>query len=249
MLYGVDQDKEDSKYKVAFFDLDAVVAAGALRDAAAAVRAHVAALMQNNWALQSGTSHFLGQFFARAFDVNFPERRQPAVAVATRSLRSSTFLAQTVFSEGTDGRRSAQASCADAVAPTQVFVNVPFARGPRKDPEGHASLMAYVDKAVGALKAAGVRVDVDDRFNLKPGPKFYEAERRGIPLRIAFARHRGELAALRAADGAATSSRSTSTTASRRASCPSSTTFRRRCSRRRSSGWPTARSRATRTRR
>ena len=42
MLYGVDQDKEDSKYKVAFFDLDAVVAAGALRDAAAAVRAHVA---------------------------------------------------------------------------------------------------------------------------------------------------------------------------------------------------------------
>jgi hypothetical protein len=42
MLYGVDQDKEDAKYKVAFFDLDAVVAAEALRDAAAAVRAHVA---------------------------------------------------------------------------------------------------------------------------------------------------------------------------------------------------------------
>ena len=110
--------------------------------------------------------------------------------------------------------------------------------------------MAYVDKAVGALKAAGVRVDVDDRFNLKPGPKFYEAERRGIPLRIECGprdieansllcarRTGGDKFALDLDDGFA------ARVVSELDAC------RRRCSRRRSSGWPTARSRATRTRR
>ena len=44
--------------------------------------------------------------------------------------------------------------------------------------------MSFVDKAHDELKAAGIRVRVDDRFNLKPGNKFYEWERKGVPLRI-----------------------------------------------------------------
>ena len=141
----------------------------------------IEALMQNNWALQSGTSHFLGQNFARAFDVNFQNADNQQELVWATSWGVSTRLIGALVMTHSD---DAGLVLPPAVAPTQVVVVPISPKGPTKDPEGHAALMAYVDRAVGALKAAGVRVDVDDRFNLKPGPKFYEAERRGIPLRI-----------------------------------------------------------------
>ena len=57
-------------------------------------------------------------------------------------------------------------------------------KGPVKAPEQHAELMAFVDRAVGALRAAGVRTHVDTRFNMKPGAKFFEWEKKGVPLRV-----------------------------------------------------------------
>ena len=137
----------------------------------------IEALMQNNWALQSGTSHFLGQNFARAFDVNFQNADNQQELVWATSWGVSTRLIGALVMTHSD---DAGLVLPPAVAPTQVVVVPISPKGPTKDPEGHASLMAYVDKAVGALKAAGVRVDVDDRFNLKPGPKFYECALGGV---------------------------------------------------------------------
>jgi len=71
-----------------------------------------------------------------------------------------------------------------AVAPTQAVVVPISPKGPEKDPEGHAALMEFVNDAVATMRAAGVRVQVDTRFNLRPGPKFFEWERKGVPLRI-----------------------------------------------------------------
>ena len=71
-----------------------------------------------------------------------------------------------------------------SVAPTQVVVVPISPKGPEKAPEQHAELMDFVDKAVDTLKAAGIRTKVDERWNLKPGPKFFEWEKKGVPLRI-----------------------------------------------------------------
>ena len=57
-------------------------------------------------------------------------------------------------------------------------------KGPEKAPEQHAALMEYVDSAFFALKKAGMRPQVDTRWNMKPGPKFFEWEKKGVPLRI-----------------------------------------------------------------
>jgi len=71
-----------------------------------------------------------------------------------------------------------------AVAPQQVVLVPISPKGPDKDPEGHAALMKHVDEAFFALKKAGMRPHVDTRFNMKPGAKFYEWEKKGVPLRI-----------------------------------------------------------------
>jgi prolyl-tRNA synthetase len=70
------------------------------------------------------------------------------------------------------------------VAPTQVILVPISPKGPEKAPHEHAKVMAFVERARGALVKKGVRVQVDTRFNMKPGPKFYEWEKKGVPLRI-----------------------------------------------------------------
>ena len=70
------------------------------------------------------------------------------------------------------------------VFPTQVVLVPISPKGPEKAPEQHAELMAFVEKAKASLRKAGIRTHVDTRFNLKPGAKFFEWEKRGVPLRI-----------------------------------------------------------------
>ena len=70
-----------------------------------------------------------------------------------------------------------------SVAPTQVVV-VPITKGAEKAPEEHASVMEAVDAAVAAMRTRGIRVKVDDRPKLKPGNKFYEWEKKGVPIRM-----------------------------------------------------------------
>lgn len=141
----------------------------------------IEALMQNGWALQSGTSHFLGQNFAKAFDVTFQTDTNAQDLVWATSWGVSTRLVGALIMSHSD---DSGLVLPPAVAPTQAVVVPISPKGPAKDPEGHAELMVFVDEAVASLRAAGVRVHVDERWNLKPGNKFYEWERKGVPLRM-----------------------------------------------------------------
>ena len=141
----------------------------------------IEALMQNGWALQSGTSHFLGQNFAKAFDVKYQGADNQATYVWATSWGVSTRLIGALVMSHSDDQGLV---LPPVVAPTQVVIVPISPKGPKKDPEGHAALMEFVDGAYAKLKAAGVRVKVDERFELKPGNKFYEWERKGIPLRV-----------------------------------------------------------------
>jgi len=141
----------------------------------------IEALMQNGWALQSGTSHFLGQNFARAFDVYFQTADNKQELVWATSYGATTRLIGALVMTHSD---DAGLVLPPRVAPIQVVIVPISPKGPEKAPEQHAELMAYVDRAVADLKAQGVRVQVDTRWNMKPGPKFYEWERRGVPLRV-----------------------------------------------------------------
>ncbi|RME22052.1 MAG: proline--tRNA ligase [Deltaproteobacteria bacterium] len=131
-------------------------------------------MMQNGWALQCGTSHFLGQNFARAFDVTFQNREGELEHVWATSWGVSTRLIGAVIMTHSDDQGLV---LPPAVAPVQVVI-VPIWRGDRK-----AMVMEYVDR-VASLLGGRFRVRVDDRDNLKPGAKYFEWERKGVPLRM-----------------------------------------------------------------
>jgi prolyl-tRNA synthetase len=136
----------------------------------------IEALMQNGWALQSGTSHFLGQNFARAFDVKFQTKDQTAELVWATSWGVSTrLLGALVMTHSDDSGLVLPPS----VAPHQVVV-VPVGRG---KPDNDAKVDAFLERLTADLSAAGLRFHVDTR-DMKPGPKFYDWERKGVPLRI-----------------------------------------------------------------
>jgi len=141
----------------------------------------IEALMQNGWALQSGTSHFLGQNFAKAFDVKYQAQDNSAEYVWATSWGVSTRLVGALVMTHSD---DAGLVLPPAVAPAQVVVVPISPKGPEKDPEGHAALMEYVMDQVASMKRAGVRAEVDTRWNLRPGNKFYEWERKGVPIRM-----------------------------------------------------------------
>ena len=153
MLYGVDQDKEDSKYKVAFFDLDAVVAAGALRDAAAAVRAHVA---KDNAAFPAFEPGAASESDSRldAFSAKTTALPGWVPAWLRRPLAALVaFLAQTVFA-WSDGRlESAEDQEASAVDASLTFSSRALFAGARADA---ASTAALARKIYDAHLHAGV---------------------------------------------------------------------------------------------
>jgi prolyl-tRNA synthetase len=134
----------------------------------------IEALMQNGWALQAGTSHFLGQNFAKAFDVTFKnEKNQEEYAWATSWGVSTRLIGGLVMTHSDDNGLVLP----PAVAPIQVVI-VPV----YKDPE-RATVLEAADRLSAALKPH-VRVKVDDRDNLRPGAKYFEWERKGVPLRL-----------------------------------------------------------------
>ncbi len=144
---------------------------------AGAVRSYACeALMQDNKALQAGTSHFLGQNFARQFDLTFQsESGQQEYAWNTSWGVSTRLVGGLVMTHGDDRGIVVP----PRLAPIQVVV-VPIFRG-----DDTESLVRAKSHEVGArLRDLGVRVRVDDRDNLSPGAKFYEWERKGVPLRV-----------------------------------------------------------------
>ncbi|MCB9746019.1 MAG: proline--tRNA ligase, partial [Alphaproteobacteria bacterium] len=128
----------------------------------------IEAMMQNGWALQAGTSHFLGQNFARAFDVTFQNEEGERELVWATSWGVSTRLVGAVIMTHSDDTGLV---LPPKVAPIQVVI-VPIWR---KDNEKDA-VLEFSGELRAALVAAGVRVHVDDRDKLKPGAKYYEWE-------------------------------------------------------------------------
>jgi prolyl-tRNA synthetase len=142
----------------------------------------IEALMRDRKALQSGTSHFLGQNFAHAYDVTFLGRDgEQEYAYATSWGVSTRLVGGIVMAHGDDkGLR-----LPPAVAPTQVRI-VPI---PSKTDDETASVRGAAEKLRDAIAGrrwmeAPIRVKVDDRDDLRPGFKFADSELRGIPIRL-----------------------------------------------------------------
>jgi prolyl-tRNA synthetase len=139
----------------------------------------IEALMQNGWALQSGTSHFLGQSFGKAFDVTFQDENGQNQDVWGTSWGVSTRLIGALIMTHSD---DAGLVLPPRVAPVQVVV-VPIP--PKKDDlDAKEAMDLATDKLVSDLKSRGLRVKVDDRDYVRMGAKFFEWERKGVPLRI-----------------------------------------------------------------
>jgi prolyl-tRNA synthetase len=143
---------------------------------AGAVRTYtIEAMMQDKKALQAGTSHFLGQNFAKAFEVQFQNREGKLDFVWATSWGVSTRLVGAVIMTHSDDKGLV---LPPSLAADQLVI-VPIVK---KDTQ--AAVLAYADKLLEGLKAAGVRARVDSDDSQSPGWKFAEWEMRGIPLRI-----------------------------------------------------------------
>ena len=135
-------------------------------------------MMQDGKALQMGTSHFLGQNFAKAFDVTFQNKEGKVESVWATSWGVSTRLMGALIMVHSDDEGLV---VPPKLAPTQVVL-IPIYR---KDGEREA-VINKLDEIADKLKQAGIRVKVDDRDTHKPGYKFAEWEQKGVPVRLAM---------------------------------------------------------------
>lgn len=144
---------------------------------AGAVRTYcIESLMQDGKALQAGTSHLLGQNFAKAFNVKFLNADGVEEFGHQTSWGVSTRLIGALIMAHSD---DAGLVLPPKIAPTQVII-IPIAN----TIEDRAVILAKVQEFVDVFKKAGVRAEVDRRFHLRPGPKFFEWEKKGVPVRI-----------------------------------------------------------------
>lgn len=137
----------------------------------------IEALMQDGKALQSGTSHFLGQNFAKAFDVQYATRDGKLDYPWATSWGVSTRLMGALIMTHSDDNGLV---LPPKLAPLQVVI-VPV----YKSKEELDAISAKVNEIVDKLKAKGVSVKFDDSDNKKPGWKFAEYELKGVPVRLA----------------------------------------------------------------
>ncbi|HLW08709.1 MAG TPA: proline--tRNA ligase [Marinilabiliaceae bacterium] len=137
----------------------------------------IEALMQDGKALQSGTSHFLGQNFAKAFDVKFATAEGNEEYVWATSWGVSTRLMGALVMAHSDDNGLV---LPPKLAPIQVVI-VPI----YKKPEELEEISAVVNKIVATLKAKGISVKFDNDDKRKPGWKFAEYELKGVPIRLA----------------------------------------------------------------
>lgn len=138
----------------------------------------IEALMQDGKALQAGTSHFLGQNFAKAFDVKFADKDGTLDYVWATSWGVSTRLIGALIMTHSDDNGLV---LPPTLAPDQVVI-IPIYR---KEEEFQAVDQA-AKELMSQLKASGIRVKYDNRDTQKPGWKFNEYELKGVPVRIAI---------------------------------------------------------------
>ena len=133
-------------------------------------------MMQDGKALQMGTSHYLGQNFAKSADVKFLNKDGQLEYVHATSWGVSTRLIGALIMTHSDDNGLV---LPPKLAPVQVVV-IPI----YKTAEEQAATSAEAAAVADALKAKGIRVKVDDREGMQPGAKYYEWERKGVPVRI-----------------------------------------------------------------
>ncbi len=138
----------------------------------------IEALMQDGKALQSGTSHFLGQNFAKAFDVKYLSREGKLEYVWATSWGVSTRLMGALIMTHSDDNGLV---LPPKLAPIQVVI-IPIYR----KEEQLKQISEKVDEIVQKLKEKGISVKYDDSDNYKPGWKFNEYELKGVPVRLAI---------------------------------------------------------------
>lgn len=144
--------------------------------AGASMSTTIEAMMGDTRALQSGTSHFLGQNFAKAFDIKFLDENNTLQYCWTTSWGLSTrFIGAIIMTHGDDQGLILP----PRLAPIQTVI-VPILKSDLES----APVMEAVTRVQAELKAAGLRVKVDDRTEVTPGFKFNDWEMRGVPLRI-----------------------------------------------------------------
>jgi len=137
----------------------------------------IEALMQDGKALQAGTSHFLGQNFAKAFDVKFSDKNNTQDYVWATSWGVSTRLIAGLVMTHSDDEGLV---LPPRIAPVQVVI-VPIFKGD----EQKAMIDEKMAVVVASFKAAGIRVKYDNTEHNRPGWKFAEYELKGVPIRIA----------------------------------------------------------------
>ena len=135
-------------------------------------------MMQDGKALQMGTSHFLGQNFAKAFDVTFQNKEGKIESVWATSWGVSTRLMGALIMVHSDDEGL-------VIPPKLAPIHVVLVPIYRKDEE-RIAVIEKIDEIAASLKAVGLKVKVDDRDTHKPGYKFAEWEQKGIPVRLAL---------------------------------------------------------------
>jgi prolyl-tRNA synthetase len=138
----------------------------------------IEALMQDGKALQAGTSHFLGQNFAKAFDVKFSNKEGKLDHVWATSWGVSTRLMGALVMAHSDDNGLV---LPPRMAPIQVVI-VPI----YKTDEEHAKISEVANDLKKQFEVKNIRVRYDDRDTQRPGWKFAEHELRGVPIRIAI---------------------------------------------------------------
>lgn len=138
----------------------------------------IEALMQDGKALQAGTSHFLGQNFAKAFEVQFLSKENKLDYVWATSWGVSTRLIGALVMAHSDDDGLVMPP---RIAPLQVVI-VPIFKGD----DQKAKIDERVEPLVRELRAIGISVKYDDSDNNRPGWKFAEYELKGVPVRIAL---------------------------------------------------------------
>ncbi|MBO5819763.1 MAG: proline--tRNA ligase [Bacteroidales bacterium] len=138
----------------------------------------IEAMMQDGKALQAGTSHFLGQNFAKAFDVTFVNKENKPEYVWATSWGVSTRLMGALIMTHSDDNGLV---LPPKLAPDQIVI-VPI----YKNEEQRAQLAEKAEQIMAELKALGIRVKFDNNDTKKPGWKFAEYELKGVPVRLAM---------------------------------------------------------------
>jgi len=144
--------------------------------AGAQMSTSIEAMMKDTKALQSGTSHFFGQNFAKAFEIQYLDTNNTLQYCHTTSWGLSTRMIGAVIMVHGDDKGL---KLPPMIAPIQVIL-VPI----YKNEEEKQAVMEVTDKVFSELKAAGIRIKLDDREEVTPGFKYNDWELRGVPLRI-----------------------------------------------------------------